>query len=128
MKNSDALHRSSFCSLRMLPHQCAQRLLLCFIILCFAAPSALAQTNTGQIEGVVRDQSGAVIPAATVTATHVASNLKVERVTDSSGAFLFPALAVGAYTLSVSANGFKQLTKTGRSSTWRSHSKLETST
>lgn len=76
-------------------------------------PAAFAQTNTGQIEGVLRDQSGAVVPGATVTATHVASNVQTVRVTGSDGEFLFPSLAVGEYTLSVSAAGFRQLTKTG---------------
>jgi hypothetical protein len=76
-------------------------------------PVAFAQTNTGQIEGVLWDQSRALIPGATVTATHVASNIQVVRVTDSSGEFLFPSLAIGEYTLSVSSPGFKQLTKTG---------------
>jgi hypothetical protein len=94
-------------------HRIAKCPLLCLIVIFLSAPVASAQTNTGQIEGVVRDQAGAVIPGATVTATHVASNLKVERATDSSGAFLFPSLAVGAYTLSVSSAGFKQITKTG---------------
>lgn len=72
-----------------------------------------AQTNTGQIQGVVKDQNGAVIPGVTVTATHVASKLRVERITDESGQYLFPSLAVGDYTLAASVTGFKQITKTG---------------
>jgi len=87
--------------------------LLVFVSLVFIAPIAQAQTNTGQIQGVVKDQVGAVIPGVTVTATHLASNLKVERVTDESGQYLFPSLAVGDYTLSASVTGFQQVTKTG---------------
>jgi hypothetical protein len=70
---------------------------------------AFAQANTGQIKGVIRDHTGAVIPGANVTATSVATGLSVERVTDSSGEFVFPSLAVGEWKLSASATGFKQL-------------------
>ena len=89
------------------------RNLFCLIVVCCSAPIVFAQTNTGQIKGVVRDRAGAVIPGATVTVTNVASNIKVERVTDTSGAYLFPSLQIGECTISVSATGFKQLTKTG---------------
>jgi len=89
------------------------RLLSCLIALFFIAPVVCAQTNTGQIQGLVKDQNGAVVPGATVTATHVGSKLKVERITDESGQFLFPSLAVGEYTVSASITGFAQLTKTG---------------
>lgn len=81
-------------------------------LLCGAAASS-AQTNTGQIKGIVRDGSGALVPGATVAITHVATRVKVERTTDSSGEFLFPSLAVGACELAISANGFKKLIKTG---------------
>ncbi len=74
---------------------------------------AFAQTNTGQIKGVIRDHSGAIIPGANVTATSVATDLSVARTTDSSGEFVFPSLAVGEWKLSASATGFKQLIKTG---------------
>src|ERR1700754_1241801 len=87
--------------------------LLVFVALFCVAPVVQAQTNTGQIQGLVKDQTGAVIPGVTVTATHVASNIKVERVTDGSGQYLFPSLAVGEYTLSASVTGFQQVTKTG---------------
>lgn len=113
MENRNVSHAAPACLRGRQPHSNAKRLLLCLVILFLGASGVVAQTNTGQIEGVVRDQAGAVIPGASVTATHVASNLKVDRVTDGSGAFLFPSLAVGEYTLAVSSNGFKQLTKTG---------------
>jgi hypothetical protein len=73
----------------------------------------LAQTNTGQIKGVLRDHSRGVIPGANVTATNVATGLTVARVTDSAGEFVFPSLAVGEWTISAVASGFKQLVKPG---------------
>ena len=58
-----------------------------------ATTAAQAQINTGEIGGIVRDSSGAVLPGATVTATHPASGTAVERVTDAEGRFFLPALA-----------------------------------
>ena len=113
MENRNASHIASTSFWRRLPYGSAKRLLLCLIALVPIGPAVCGQTNTGQIEGLVRDQAGAVIPGVTVTVTHIASNLKVERVTNSSGEFLFPSLAVGEYELSASAAGLKQLTKTG---------------
>src|SRR6201988_5227262 len=109
MKNRNTRLLSSFCLWGTLPSQIAGVLLALFII----APVIRGQTNTGQIQGLVKDQAGAVVPGVTVTATHVASNSKVERLTNESGEFLFPSLAVGEYTLSASVTGFKQITKTG---------------
>jgi hypothetical protein len=86
---------------------------LCLIAFCFIMPIASAQTNTGQIKGVVRDNAGAVVPGASVAVTHVATKIRVDRVTDSAGQFLFPSLAVGECEVSVSASGFTQLIKTG---------------
>ena len=63
---------------------------------------AMAQMNTGEVAGLVRDSSGAALPGATVTATHAASGLVVERVTDAEGRFFLAALQarpVGHYRL-----------------------------
>ena len=62
-----------------------------------SATVALGQINTGEINGVVRDSSGGVLPGATVTATHPASGIVVERVTDGEGRFFLPALRIGAW-------------------------------
>ncbi len=108
------------------------RLLATIAILLFTSVTP-AQTNTGQIKGALRDHTGAVIPGANVTVTNVASGLTVARVTDSSGDFVFPSLAVGEWTMSVSAYGFKQLKKSdsicnsGRSSIWSCSLKSATS-
>ena len=88
------------------------RLLATIAILLFTSVTP-AQTNTGQIKGALRDHTRAVIPGANVTATNVATGLTVARVTDSSGEFVFPSLAVGEWTISVAASGFKQLIKPG---------------
>jgi hypothetical protein len=104
---------SGFHIIREIPPYRIFRAALCFLIFVFSASIIFAQSNTGQIKGVVTDKSGATVPGATVTATNIASNLKFERVTDEFGRFLFPSLPVGDCELTVSANGFKQLIKNG---------------
>ncbi|MGE0392650.1 MAG: carboxypeptidase regulatory-like domain-containing protein [Vicinamibacterales bacterium] len=90
-------------------HTLVTRSLAC-CLLALAASSAAAQTNAGQITGVVKDSSGAVLPGATVTATHPASGTTVERVSDATGRFLLPELRVGEWNIDASLSGFRTST------------------
>ena len=74
---------------------------------------ASAQTNTGEIAGVVVDASGGVLPGATVVATHPASGFAVERVTDAEGYFFLPALPTGVWEVAAALPGFRPVTQTG---------------
>ena len=67
-----------------------------------------AQTNTGELSGVVQDISGGVLPGASVVATHSGSGLIVERVTDGNGRFFLSDLPVGNWSLTISLTGFQQ--------------------
>src|SRR5580658_7712315 len=72
--------------------------------------SLLAQiVETGTITGVVRDNSGAVIPQAQVTIRNVATGLTNTPVTDSQGLFVSPPLAPGDYMVDTEASGFGKL-------------------
>ena len=75
-------------------------------MLLVAGSSATAQTNTAEIGGVVKDTSGAVIPGATVTATHPPSGTVVERVTEAEGRFFLPALRIGEWEVTAVLSGF----------------------
>ena len=72
-----------------------------------------AQTNTGQIGGTVRDQSGAVLPGATVVVTHPASGFSMERVSDISGRFFFSSLPIGEWECTVELTGFSRVVQSG---------------
>ena len=61
------------------------------------AAAAAAKSATGSIEGVVSDQSGAVLPGVTVTVTHSQTALSRSAVTDDQCIFRVPLLPVGAY-------------------------------
>src|SRR5262245_17319584 len=75
--------------------------------------SATPQTNTGELQGIVKDPSGAVLPGATVTAFHLSSGFSSERRTDDRGRFFIPALPVGEYSVRVALEGFKAVTQSG---------------
>src|SRR5262249_48677220 len=72
-----------------------------------------AQTNTGEIQGVVTDPSGAVLPGATVTAVQRGTGVTVGRRPDDRGLYFIPGLPVGEYTLLARLEGFKVLTRSG---------------
>ena len=67
---------------------------------------ALAQYENGSIVGTVRDNSGAVIPAATVTVTNRATGVVSTRQTNDSGDYEVPSLRVGQYNIEVTKTGF----------------------
>jgi len=80
-------------------------LALAFVIL--IAGSAVAQTATARIEGIVTDNTGSSLPGATVTSTNVGTNATRVDVTDVKGAYTITALPVGDYRVQVDLSGFK---------------------
>lgn len=74
----------------------------------------LAQTAaTGNVEGVVTDATGAVLPGVTVVVRNVETNLSRESVTDSGGRYRAAALQPGAYEVTASLAGFTAQPMTG---------------
>ncbi len=59
------------------------------------------------IQGVVTDQSGAVIPGATVTLTNNETGASRETVTGDRGVYRFTGLAPGNYTIKVELESFQ---------------------
>jgi hypothetical protein len=74
--------------------------------------SALAQA-TAELGGVVRDESGAVLPGVTVTATQTDTGFTRTVVTDGNGSYVMPNLPTGPYQLEVSLPGFRTYLQTG---------------
>lgn len=71
---------------------------------------ALAQQTSGNVRGVVRDTTGAVIPNAKVTILERNTNKSSTTVGSDSGDFEFKNLPVGDYKMTVEAKDFKTLT------------------
>jgi hypothetical protein len=66
---------------------------------------ALAQDQRGSIQGIVKDNSGAVLPGVTVEAKSSAGGT-VATTTDANGSYRFPSLAPGTYEVTASLQGF----------------------
>jgi len=77
------------------------------LLLFVCVGSTLAQTNKGELTGTVTDQSGAVIPDATVRITNPATGFVRETKTTGDGNYSAPSLDVGVYTVEVSAPNFQ---------------------
>ncbi len=90
-----------------------RRLALVLLSLLLTSRTGIAQYNTAEIAGVVKDDQGGVLPGVRVTATHAASGVRVERVSDGAGLFLLAALPVGEYTITAELSGFRLFTETG---------------
>jgi hypothetical protein len=76
-------------------------------ILFVSIVSRAQHTFRGGINGVVSDQSGAVIPGALVQITNTATNVTFTTTSTSAGEYAFPELSLGKYDIVVSASGFK---------------------
>ncbi len=68
---------------------------------------------TGGIEGNVTDPSGAGVAGATVTATNVLDSAPRTTVTNNDGAYRFPSLIPGTYSLTIKKEGFALFTREG---------------
>ena len=66
---------------------------------------------TGSIEGNVTDVSGAVVSGATVEAMNVGTGVTDSTVTNNDGAYRFPSLIPGTYTIAIKKQGFAQFTR-----------------
>jgi Ca-activated chloride channel family protein len=98
---------------------------VCLIVAAFGASISFApvfnlstvhaarQARTGQLTGIVRDATGAVISGATITATNEATKAVETTTSDASGKFAFAKLLPGTYTLEITLSGFQTTRVTG---------------
>ena len=87
--------------------KCSLVRLICTIWLVgVAATSAYAQGTTS-LTGVVVDIGGGVVPGANVNAKNDATGVASNTVTNTQGAFAFPSMPIGTYTVTATLSGFK---------------------
>ena len=90
------------------------------VLFLLASASAWGQTSGGAtVQGSVKDATGAVVPGAKVTITHVETGVKNNTVTNHDGLFVFPPVQIGNYRVRCEAPGMKAweqevLLETGR--------------
>ena len=83
---------------------------LVFALCCAALPG---QSTTGTIVGTVTDPSGAVIPGVDLTVTDLGTNSTTKATTDAHGDYVVTPLAIGTYSISFEAKGFKKYVNSG---------------
>ena len=97
--------RSAWCRIRVAPAAAVA-------VLALAGP-LYAQVATGTILGNVKDNSGAPVPGAQVTATNLGTQVSRTATTDADGQYALTLLPVGKYQVEVTLSGFKNFSQTG---------------
>ena len=82
------------------------------LLLALAVP-AWTQQTTGTIQGTVRDQSGGILPGATIVAKHVQTGRLADALANENGQYTIPLLQPGTYELTFSLTGFQPQTVKG---------------
>src|SRR5262245_8737848 len=83
-------------------------LMLAFALAMIASPAfAQGASSSSSLAGVVVDKDGGVIPGANVTVKNQATGVSQTTTTNSSGAYSFPTLDAGTYTVTISLQSFK---------------------
>ncbi len=81
-------------------------LLKLFIAMLAGTVLLWSQAETGQVTGVVSDQTGAVVSNASVTVTNTATGAQRVTTSNASGIYAVPNLIPGDYSIKVTAQGF----------------------
>ena len=81
---------------------------LAFVLMLVAfSAQGRAQSATGQFNGHVFDQNGAVVVGAKVNLADVQTGLKRDTKTNNDGLYVFPLVAPGEYKITVTQTGFQ---------------------
>jgi hypothetical protein len=87
-----------------------RRVLGSLVVLTLLVAAGYSQTFRGAINGTVSDPSGAMVSAANVRATNIATGVTLSTTTTSDGQFAFQDIPLGTYKIAVSAAGFSSVT------------------
>jgi hypothetical protein len=88
------------------------KILFVLIAVVLIASAARAEVG-GKITGVIKDQTGSVLPGVTVVISNTQTGVKLTTTTDQDGVFTFPVLSVGQYQIDVTSDAFRSYRKTG---------------
>ena len=91
-----------------------RRLSVGVVVGLIVADSATAQVgSSAQISGTVRDETGAVLPGADVTATQIDTGATRTVLADDTGSYILPNLPIRPYRLQVAHLRFRPYVQTG---------------
>lgn len=103
---------------RRLPRKRSMRLALvalCAVLMLVFGSRTYSQAgiDMGKVTGTVTDPQGAVVQKAQCSLTNEATGVSQKAVSTSVGAYVFPLVPVGTYTLTVTAPGFRDFVING---------------
>ncbi len=75
-------------------------------LLILPAAPLFAQFDTATVVGTVKDDSGGVIPGATITLTNLETGISATRVSDENGNYEFQTVRIGRYKVTAELEGF----------------------
>jgi len=81
---------------------------VCACLLLLAAGPVVAQVSTGEIFGKATDGTGAVLPGVSVTLSGPSLIQPLVQTTTETGAYRFPRIPIGTYTVTFDLTGFKK--------------------
>jgi hypothetical protein len=70
--------------------------------------TGFAQLSTASLSGAVRDPSGAIVPGAKVVLRNVDTGVEKTTTSNGAGAYIFPDLTPGSFTVQASFSGFAE--------------------
>jgi len=97
-------------SVRTLP--VVNRLAVCGVLVVLATCLLLSAQNvvlTGSLGGRVTDQGGAIVAGASVVVRNLATGVQQSAETNHAGLYRFPVLIPGAYSITASVKGFRDV-------------------
>ena len=80
------------------------------VMILLAGSASVTSAQVGEratLTGTVVDSQGAVVPGASVTATHAATNVETTAVSNESGVYLLSSLTAGKYKVTFALSGFQ---------------------
>ncbi len=83
------------------------------LLVLFTAVNLQAQVVGGALSGTVRDVTGAPMAGVSVLVDNRETGAQRKLITDSNGHYAAPSIAIGAYEVSASKDGFSTQAKTG---------------
>jgi hypothetical protein len=87
--------------------------LVAFTLTLLLSAPVSAQVDTGSISGTVKDETGGVLPGATVTITHQGQSFTLSTVTREDGTYIFTPIRTGAYLIETELSGFRKGVRLG---------------
>lgn len=94
-------------------HDRVCRVINLFAALLFVSVSTFAQTEQGRISGVVKDETGAVIPGAAIKVVNERTGDERNAVSNEQGLFLLTSLKPSIYKITINVPNFAPVNYTG---------------